>query len=439
MLVSLNEADAQTVLSPANDGNVGPFHQQCDHHLDDCLGESILKGACSCTGEQSSQEVFEGDRIFSRNILEEEGISFEGAVTQFYQGVTSGGLQRTFEYSGHGDYDLDFDFEKLFELKGFSLELGSEHRFGETVNGINGTGASVPVALLPNLPEPETNHLALTKVMFKQEFSPNVEVFFGKLDTLEYDTNAFADGNGRDRFFSTAFNYNPVATRTVPFSTLGAGLKLRDDRGTSLTFLVLNTEDTATTFGIDELFADGVALVAELSVPTQFFGRNGTQMFAGTWSSKEFVSLDQSGRIDFPDIPISTVNGSWSLLWNFDQFLWQDPCDSTRGWGVFGRAGLSDGNPNAIKWSLSFGVGGNSVLPNREDDTFGIGWYYTKISDEFGPIVSSVLRDGQGVELYYKIAISEGVHVTPDLQIVQPDQVGLNTAIVPGIRMQVAF
>ena len=275
--------------------------------------------------------------------------------------------------------------------------------------------------------------------MFKQEFSPNVEVFFGKLDTLEYDTNAFADGNGRDRFFSTAFNYNPVATRTVPFSTLGAGLKLRDDRGTSLTFLVLNTEDTATTFGIDELFADGVALVAELSVPTQFFGRNGTQMFAGTWSSKEFVSLDQSGRIDFPDIPISTVNGSWSLLWNFDQFLWQDPCDSTRGWGVFGRAGLSDGNPNAIKWSLSFGVGGNSVLPNREDDTFGIGWYYTKISDEFGPIVSSVLRDGQGVELYYKIAISEGVHVTPDLQIVQPDQVGLNTAIVPGIRMQVAF
>ena len=69
------------------------------------------------------------------------------------------------------------------------------------------------------------------------------------------------------------------------------------------------------------------------------------------------MSLRQEGRIDFPDIPIAEKNGSWSLFWNADQHLWQDPCDPSRGWGLFGRAGISDGNPNPIEWSVSFGVG----------------------------------------------------------------------------------
>jgi porin len=106
---------------------------------------------------------------------------------------------------------------------------------------------------------------------------------------------------------------------------------------------------------------------------------------------------------------------------------------------VFGRAGISDGNPNPIEWFLSFGVGGHSLLAGRPDDTFGIGWYYTGISDELGPVVSSLLGDGQGVELYYAIAITEWVHVTPDLQVVAPNEVGLDTALVAGLRARVDF
>lgn len=437
MLSTLKEADAQSILNPVRDEDISALSWNSQQNCDDCLATSFAQDSQGCDGCLSPQEVFNNNRRWNCSSLEENGITFEATVTQFYQGVSSGGFKRTFESSGHGDYDINFDFEKLCELKGFSLELGSEHRFGETVNRF--TGSAVPVALLPNLPESEIDHLALTKVIFKQEFSDNIELFFGKIDTLEYDENAFAGGKGRERFFSSAFNYNPIATRTIPFSTLGAGVTLKADNGTSLSFLVLDTEDTATTVGISELFADGVVLVAELRVPTQFFGRDGEQMFGGSWSGKEFTSLDQEGRIEFPDIPIPPVDGSWSLLWNFDQFVWQDPCDPSRGWGLFGRAGISDGNPNAIKWSISFGVGGSSLLPNRQDDTFGVGWYYINLSDEFGPVVSAVLDDEQGVELFYRIAITERFYVTPDIQFVHPDQIGLDTAIVPGIRTQIEF
>ena len=115
----------------------------------------------------------------------------------------------------------------IIDADDLTLDLGSEHRFGESVN--EHTGAIVPVALLSNLPEPETDHLALTKVLFTQAMSEEFRTFFGKIDTFEYDQNGIADGKGRDRFFSTAFNYNPIATRTIPFSTLGADFAVGED------------------------------------------------------------------------------------------------------------------------------------------------------------------------------------------------------------------
>ena len=144
-------------------------------------------------------------------------------------------------------------------------------------------------------------------------------------------------------------------------------------------------------------------------------------------------------KVTFPDVPIEEKSGSWAIFWSGDQFLWEDPCDAGRGWGVFGRAGISDGNPNPLSWFLSFGIGGNSPIASRRDDTFGIGWYYTGISNEFGPAVSNLLRDGQGVELFYNVQITEWFHVTPDFQIVEPNTPLLGTAIVPGVRAQMVF
>ena len=106
---------------------------------------------------------------------------------------------------------------------------------------------------------------------------------------------------------------------------------------------------------------------------------------------------------------------------------------------MFGRAGISDGNPNPIEWFLSFGLGGQSRLPGREEDRFGVGWYYTGLSDELGPVLTGLFDDGQGVELYYDIAISERFRLALDLQVVEPTSIGADTAVVPGIRSHIEF
>jgi hypothetical protein len=45
--------------------------------------------------------------------------------------------------------------------------------------------------------------------------------------------------------------------------------------------------------------------------------------------------------------------------------------------------GISDGNPNPIEWNLTLGVGGNSLIPGRERDTFGAACFYLGLSSEF--------------------------------------------------------
>ena len=412
-----------------------PGDAGCDALLcNGCDGRACTLGNCHFN---SIERACDRWTCLSRNLEEECGISFEGEISQFYQGVSSGGLERKFRYGGHGEYNMGLDFGTICGWDGFTLELGSEHRFGESVNG--STGSVIPVALSLNLPEPETTDLALIEVRFGYELSDNVELFFGKLDTLKYDVNAFAHGDGDEKFLNTAFNYNPIATKTVPYSVLGAGFHLLRDSERVFTLAVVNSEETPTTVGISELFANGAVIFSELRVPVTLLGRRGHQMIGGSWSSATYTSLRQDGRIDFPDIPIASKNGSWSLFWNADQYLWQDPGDSSRGWGLFGRAGISDGNPNPIEWTLSFGVGGQSQLSGREDDTFGVGWYYIGISDEFGPLLTNLIDDGQGVEMYYEIALSESFRLSLDLQVIDPNFVVADTAVVPGIRARIEF
>ena len=128
------------------------------------------------------------------------------------------------------------------------------------------------------------------------------------------------------------------------------------------------------------------------------------------------------------------------MLYSADQYLWQNPCDDRRGWGLFAEAGISDGNPNPIKWTLNCGVGGTSPFPERVDDRFGVGWYYVGISDEFGlGQLTDPIDDGQGIELFYDFAMSDRFRLAFDLQVVDPTLAWADTAVVPGIRGRLEF
>ena len=402
-----------------------------------CAGGSCNCGCVSATHDLWTATQLTGDWGGARTNLTDHGITFSGSLTQFYQGVTSGGREQKFEYNGHGDYVLDFDFGKMDVQEGLLLRLRAEHRFGDTINAA--TGLLLPPSMLSDLPDTTTEDLVLTNVLFTQFLSESFAVFFGKLDTLSNRTNAFADGRGDDRFMNGSLVFPSTSIATVPYSTLGAGFILFEEQFPVFQFSVLNARDTITTSGFDELFENGVSLAGQLNVPTNFAELPGLHSFGATWNSQDFVALGQDPRVLIGEVPIAEKTGSWNFYWSGHQYLHLYPCKSQKGWGVFGKAGISDGNPNLLEYFLNFGIGGDSPLRGRAADTFGVGWFYNGLSDERGVIARQFLglQDETGVELFYNIAVTPSFHLTPDLQIVEPAFGAADTAVIFGLRGQI--
>lgn len=374
--------------------------------------------------------------------LQRLGITFDADVTQFYQGVANGGRTEEFLYGGHGDYVFNLDGETLFGQEGLFVQIRGEHRFGQDIN--TSTGALMPASILMSLPAFDKTEFILSEFTFTQFFSENFAVFMGKAAAIEGDPNAFAAGRGREQFSNLAFVANPVPLNAMPYATLTFGMVYTADPmfNQYLKFIVRNPSDTTTTSGFSELFKDGVTLAVDGRLHTHFFGKSGHQLLGGVWSSSDYSALGQDPRILFPPlgIPIARKSGTWTLFYNFDQYLVVDRCNPNRGWGLFGRAAISDGNPNPMHWFLSLGVGGTSPICGREQDSFGAGWYYIGLSDELGPIANALLqpRDETGIELYYKATFSKWFELTTDLQFVEPAvQNGVSSAFVAGLRANI--
>lgn len=372
--------------------------------------------------------------------LKSSGVQVNANIAQFYMGVVDGGRDQSWKYSGHGDYLMNINGGKLFGAEGLLVTLRAEHRFGQSMT--RPSGSVLPPNIAADLPISDSDQLYLTNVRFTQMFSETFGVFAGKTDSLNGNQNQFASGRGITQFSNFALSSTPLGFRTVPYSTLAAGFVILQDRQPVFTFSVLNATDTTNTVGISKLFNDGVVLAPELRLPTEFFGLPGHQSFSGTWSSRNYISLDQDPRVVFPNVPIARQSDSWSLSYNFDQYLFTDNGTPDNGWGVFGRAGLADPRTNPFAWFASAGLGGNSMIANRSADTWGAGYYYTGISPELDPLISAAIggvRDTHGTEVFYNIAVTKWFHLTADAQYLVSARETIDPSLLVGARGVVSF
>jgi porin len=69
----------------------------------------------------------------------------------------------------------------------------------------------------------------------------------------------------------------------------------------------------------------------------------------------------------------------------------------------------------------------------------GVGYFHDELSSDYKQLVSTLLpavdlENVQGVELYYNAEITPWFHLTGDLQIIDNENVGDDTAIILGLR-----
>jgi porin len=202
---------------------------------------------------------------------------------------------------------------------------------------------------------------------------------------------------------------------------------------------------TTDTVGLDHLFSKGVIVSGEVRLNTNFFGLPGDQHIGGIWKGYDQQNLNflLSPPPEYPGIEgvsSRTVSQGYTVFYGFDQFVVQYTDDEERGWGFFGRASFSDGNPTPVRYFLSLGIGGDSPLKWNRGDTFGLGWYYTGVSSEIGPVPQALfgIQNGTGVEVYYKFQATPWLDVTPDLQYIRPwAHVVAEHAFLFGLRVNI--
>src|SRR5215813_4297344 len=416
-----------------------------------------------------------------RDEMGKKGIVFDADLLMIPQGVISGGKDNVGDFWGNAEYTFNLDTGKAGLWPGGFLRVYAISGFGHTVN--KDAGATVPVnyaALVPDLDKEATVLMNLTYMQF---FSKQFGIVVGKVNLLDGDANDFAHG-WQTNFLNTGLGIN-TALALFPFSAYGGSLIFLPWDGATITAGVFDPSGSPTGNDITEAFQDGVFVSAEGRFTIKPFGLLGHQLIGFGWSNKERVSLQQDPsniaravlferfpRLEDPGpilqrilarffpgllVPVQPLNrksDTWSVYYNFDQYLWHPGGDQTRGIGMFFRFGISDGNPNPVKYAYNVGFTGKGMVPGRPRVTFGIGWARTQFSDDFVPFLRQRLALGlnkeDAVEMYYNVSITPALNATLDLQIVEPglkkmlDASGsrlqdVNTSVVAGLRIYARF
>ncbi len=385
--------------------------------------------------------------------LRKFGIMPDVWVTQIYQGQPSGSASKVWRYGGKMDAFLRVDAEKLGLWRGFHMNAQYEHYIGNTI--VNSDFILLPVSVAQAFVQPQLYKSALS-IFFRQELGSGFSVSAGKVNTITLASETpLLGGGGIETFMNRAFAApstgigltapGSLADRVVvaPTYTLGADVTHKSWFGV-LNFAVVDPRNAQEPRVIQNPFKEGVVLAGSWMLPTQLFGLKSFHTFRGAYSNTRGFDLNDIGdaRQRIARDASETKKGFWLASYSIQQYLFQSDSDPSIGWGLFGFASISDGNPNPVKWSMLAGLAGNNLVAGRENDRWGVGVYHYDLCP---PLIAGLAENGvyrrseSGVEAFYNYAITPWLRLSADIQIIDPWVVGKSRATFMATRLQTKF
>lgn len=445
--------DSLTLVQPANSTDAGSFDQYDAYgECDSCTAPLCICGtsahcnsscgSCSCCNDIWHRDQLFGDWLGVRSGLAQRGVIADIQWTQFYQGVTGGGNSQTSAYGGKFDYNLTFLGEQMGLNEGLIVSLHAESRYGnDIINEAAPLAISNANMLYPSL----DSGTAITQLQIIQMLNPDWALTFGKFNAIDLVQSLYPQtGRGVEGFMNMSIVLPMTTGRTLPLAFLGAGVMKMHGKQIEGTFLVYDSNDITTTAGFDVLFDNGANLLGLWRVFTDYGGLPGSHLFLGTYAHGTFTSLDPTGWGFFPSVGVvpAEEQGSWNFNYILEQKLWIDCCNKNRSIGFLGQFGIADGKTNPFQWSMNTAVQAQGLVHGRDQDTMGIGCFYSGLSDEFKSLLSAgsvSIDDLYGGEIYYNAALTPWFHLTGDLQIIHPGIAAIDTTVVAGLRANIKF
>jgi len=395
------------------------------------------------------REEMTGDWGGTRTKWKEKGFEMEISLTQFYQGVASGGIRTSSEYNGTFQTLFKVDFGKMFGWKFWSAEIKTETRFGGPLVG--GTGSINPVNTSAIIPGADGTVFSVTVVNITKLFPINLQegkliaLSFGRYNLVDLLDEDFFAGGGTDRFFNIAQIGPLTVLRQVPLITNAVNFAYIRGGEPFITLGLLDPNDHSVDPGLDDLYADGVTFAPGINFPVKYFGKSAKHTIGGAITTKKYTPFDVIRQIIIPGPainPITPQRGSWSINYTFRQYLVER--GKGDGWGFFSQVSFADKDTSPITNFFNVGLGGNGLFKSRRGDEFGLSYAYTDLSEVLKDNIDLLrlgerLRPEHQVELFYNVHITPWLQLTGDLQVLRPSRPIADTAIVPGVRLKMIF
>jgi len=396
------------------------------------------------------REAMTGDWGGTRSRWKEKGIELEFKYTSFIQGIASGGTNNNSSYTGKFETTWKFDLGKVAGWKYWSSEIKAEYRLGGPV--VTGTGGINFVNTAGIIPAASGSVVSVTAVNFTRIIPKDLKkgdlyVFsFGRYNLLDLIDEDFFGGGGTERFWNIAPIGPLTVLRQVPLVANAATFAVVRGGEPRFTFTVMDPNDQSLDPGLDDLLSDGVTFSPGYNIPTKYFGKSAKHTLSGAITTKKYTPFDAIRQIVIPGPPLNPVEpkrGSWSVTYDFRQYLVER--GRRDGWGLFTQLSIADKDTSPISRFFNVGLGGNGLIASRRQDESGISYAYTDLSkvlkDNLNLISVGLLRPQpeHQFEGFYNLHITPWLRLTGDLQIIRGVRSRVDTAIVPGARLEMIF
>ncbi len=421
--------------------------------------------ACTAAGAERARPASAGSVSFfdqkslldtpdgPKEQLRRFGIDADVWVTQIFQGIVAGGNDGVSRYGGKLDGFLKIDAEKLGLWKGLRVNVQYEHYIGQSIDNLD--YALVPVNTPQAFLGPNTYHSALS-VVVSQQLSKELSFSAGKFNMMALAAQTpLIGGGGLDTFLNRAFALPSTGIGVASPGTVSdrliisppyllAGIATLKTEPATFTLIVADPRNAQNPKVLEHPFERGVGVVGGVTVPVPIMGLSGYHSLRGGYSNARGFNLDDTDDLRARLLtrqPV-TKKGFWLASYAVQQYLVQSPDNPNVGWGLFGLATLSDGNPNPVRWSTLVGFAGNNLLPGRTDDQWGVGFYHYGLTQ---PLLSGLAdrniyrRSEGGIEAFYNYAITPWLRMTGDLQVIEPWNALRPRGTYMAVRLQTRF
>jgi porin len=153
-------------------------------------------------------------------------------------------------------------------------------------------------------------------------------------------------GGGIDTFWNVGLA-GPITGLVPPYLT-GAAVNITTQPA-QISPMLYDPRHAQQTTGLEDWGEDGVTGRLSVTFRLRIAGRAGYHTLMAVGSNRKGTDLADIPYLLLPPEvgeEIGIKKGTYYLGYSVQQYLWQDPNTPGAGWGIFGQAGMADGNPN---------------------------------------------------------------------------------------------